>query len=441
MQNFTLKTLISALALIFIAGTAMADSDGNSHDGAEMVIAGNQDNISDIADRSTPDCNVISNPLGSGNGECVATAHFLGDVVLQDLTVAAVKEARLIAHKEDDARHAAEAAADAKKHADEDAADAAKHNDDAAAHAKKHDADDIADSDKHFAEDAADAAKHFDEDAADAARHFNGAPEDDARHAAEEAADKAKHAAAEAADAKKHADDEAADATKHAEDSTAHAKKHADDEAADATKHEDDTVADLVKHADEYILNDIYKGIASNKDEVEKVAKTSEQEDIKLGGRIDEETAARKGADTALGGRIDTERAESIERDVIVHNASIERDVNIQNASIERDVIVHNASVARDTALGRRINNNSSRIDDNSDAIEDAIALAAAMPDSWLSDKETFALAVGGGFSEGASAFGAITTFRFNQQFSGYAGGATTTDDTWSVKGGVRVGW
>jgi hypothetical protein len=83
---------------------------------------------------------------------------------------------------------------------------------------------------------------------------------------------------------------------------------------------------------------------------------------------IENEERDRQDADTALGDRITNEAA---------------------------------ASQARDDALGKRI-------DKNSEAIEDAIALSAAIPDSWLSDSENFALALGGGFTDGSSAFGGI---------------------------------
>jgi hypothetical protein len=93
------------------------------------------------------------------------------------------------------------------------------------------------------------------------------------------------------------------------------------------------------------------------------------------------------------------------------------------------------ARINADNALGRRI-------DKNSEAIEDAIALSAAIPDSWLSDSENFALALGGGFTDGSSAFGGIGTFRINKNLSAYGGGSTLTDGgTWAAKGGVRLGW
>lgn len=127
-----------------------------------------------------------------------------------------------------------------------------------------------------------------------------------------------------------------------------------------------------------------------------------------------------------------------------IFEAEQPRETTVKAAIEDNEVAIaheRTASVSRDNALGGRIDNNSSRIDENKEAIEDAIALAAAMPDSWLSDRETFAISVGGGFTEGAAAFGAISTFRFTEKLTGYAGGASTTDNTWSAKGGVRVGW
>ena len=103
-------------------------------------------------------------------------------------------------------------------------------------------------------------------------------------------------------------------------------------------------------------------------DNIDAEAKTRADADDVLQDNIDAEADTREAADTALGGRITNEAA---------------------------------ASRARDDALGKRI-------DKNSEAIEDAIALSAAIPDSWLSDSENFALALGGGFTDGSSAFGGI---------------------------------
>jgi hypothetical protein len=82
------------------------------------------------------------------------------------------------------------------------------------------------------------------------------------------------------------------------------------------------------------------------------------------------------------------------------------------------------------------------QIGKNTEAIEDNIALSAAIPDSWLSDSENFAISLGGGFTDGSSAIGAIGTFRINKNLSAYGGGSTLTDGgTWAAKGGVRLGW
>ncbi len=111
-------------------------------------------------------------------------------------------------------------------------------------------------------------------------------------------------------------------------------------------------------------------------------------------------------------------------------------DLKEEIANNTRDIITNDlASRARDDALGKRI-------DENSEAIDDAIALSAAIPDSWLSDSENFAIAVGGGFTDGSSAIGGIGTFRINKNLSAYGGGSTLTDGgTWAAKGGVRLGW
>ena len=146
---------------------------------------------------------------------------------------------------------------------------------------------------------------------------------------------------------------------------------------------------------------------------------------------IENEERDRKAADTALGGRIDTETTERKAADA-AEAATREAADTALGARITNEAA---ASRARDDALGKRI-------DQNSEAIEDAIALSAAIPDSWLSDSENFALALGGGFTDGSSAFGGIGTFRISKNLSAYGGGSTLTDGgTWAAKGGVRLGW
>ena len=143
------------------------------------------------------------------------------------------------------------------------------------------------------------------------------------------------------------------------------------------------------------------------------------------------EAATREAADTALGGRIDTETTERKAADAAEATAREAADTAL-GARITNEAA---ASRARDDALGKRI-------DENSEAIEDAIALSAAIPDSWLSDSENFALALGGGFTDGSSAFGGIGTFRISKNLSAYGGGSTLTNGgTWAAKGGIRLGW
>lgn len=70
------------------------------------------------------------------------------------------------------------------------------------------------------------------------------------------------------------------------------------------------------------------------------------------------------------------------------------------------------------------------------------IAIATAMPDAWLSDKESFAIAGGiGGFGD-ETALGFIAIGRIDQTWSLNAGlGADTEFKEFGWKAGVRAGW
>ena len=162
--------------------------------------------------------------------------------------------------------------------------------------------------------------------------------------------------------------------------------------------------ADETETTERRAADETEKAAREAADETEKAAReqADETETTERKAADETEKAAREAADNDLGDRITNEAA---------------------------------ASRARDDALGKRI-------DKNSEAIEDAIALSAAIPDSWLSDSESFAIAVGGGFTDGSTAFGGIGTFRLSKNLSAYGGGSTLTDGgTWAAKGGVRLGW
>jgi hypothetical protein len=165
-----------------------------------------------------------------------------------------------------------------------------------------------------------------------------------------------------------------------------------------------------------------------------------------LNSAIDAEKAAREAADTTET----TERKAADATEKAAREAADETEKAAREAADAAEAATREAA---DTALGARITNEaaasrarddalSDRIDENSEAIEDAIALSAAIPDSWLSDSENFAIAVGGGFTDGSSAIGAIGTFRINKNLSAYGGGSALADGgTWAAKGGIRLGW
>ena len=164
--------------------------------------------------------------------------------------------------------------------------------------------------------------------------------------------------------------------------------------------------------------------------------RTNSKEDLAQQLLHDRDEAARDlidtGQDTLIGnnkdaiGEWDPGNPETATRE------SVRKEIEKNDADIAKNRTDFEAA---DRALSRRI-------DKNSEAIEDAIALSAAIPDSWLSDSENFAIAVGGGFTDGSTAIGAIGTFRINKNLSAYGGGSTLTDGgTWAAKGGVRLGW
>lgn len=76
--------------------------------------------------------------------------------------------------------------------------------------------------------------------------------------------------------------------------------------------------------------------------------------------------------------------------------------------------------------------------------VSDALAVAAALSTpAWLETGERFSLSGGFGFSEGAAALGATGLMRFDKNWSGFVGGAVSTDDSdlWAGRAGVRLGW
>ena len=78
------------------------------------------------------------------------------------------------------------------------------------------------------------------------------------------------------------------------------------------------------------------------------------------------------------------------------------------------------------------------------EAQHDTAALAAALSTPvWLEAGEQFAISGGLGFSDGATALGATGLLRLDKNWSAFAGGAFSTDNSsfWSGKVGARVGW
>jgi hypothetical protein len=78
------------------------------------------------------------------------------------------------------------------------------------------------------------------------------------------------------------------------------------------------------------------------------------------------------------------------------------------------------------------------------DNTSDIMAISAALSTPvWLESGERFSVSGGLGFTEDSTAVGATGLMRFDKTFSGFAGGAVSTDDTdmWAGKLGVRAGW
>lgn len=75
--------------------------------------------------------------------------------------------------------------------------------------------------------------------------------------------------------------------------------------------------------------------------------------------------------------------------------------------------------------------------------VDKSLAVSAALSTPvWLGDSEKFAVSGGFGFSDDETAFGATGVMRFDKNWSGFAGGASSTDgDLWSARAGLRFGW
>jgi hypothetical protein len=81
---------------------------------------------------------------------------------------------------------------------------------------------------------------------------------------------------------------------------------------------------------------------------------------------------------------------------------------------------------------------------DAKDNTSDLMAISAALSTPvWLEHGENFAISGGLGFTDDATAVGATGLMRFDKNWSGFAGGAVSTDDKemWAGKAGVRLGW
>jgi hypothetical protein len=81
---------------------------------------------------------------------------------------------------------------------------------------------------------------------------------------------------------------------------------------------------------------------------------------------------------------------------------------------------------------------------DAKDNTSDLMAISAALSTPvWLESGERFSVSGGLGFTEDSTAVGATGLMRFDKTFSGFAGGAVSTDDTdmWAGKAGIRAGW
>lgn len=133
------------------------------------------------------------------------------------------------------------------------------------------------------------------------------------------------------------------------------------------------------------------------------------------------------------------------------HNQTTIRDN--ESASVRRDNDLGTridtesaASVRRDNALGNRISNNTTRIDENEQAIKDSLALSLAIPSDYVSPGKNASIAGGFGVTDGAQALGLTASFRFNTEITTYIGGSTLLDsdsgsNDWALKGGARYEW
>lgn len=150
---------------------------------------------------------------------------------------------------------------------------------------------------------------------------------------------------------------------------------------------------------------------------------------------IDSAILGYKSADSVFDNRIKTNKQNQLHTDTAQNKVigKNQRAITENAATIQTNAF---ASVARDEALGQRI-------DRNSKAIKNAIALSVAIPDSYLSPDANFSFAMGGGFTNGAHAFGAIGTLRFSDNVSAYGGGSAILGggNSWAAKGGMRLEW
>jgi hypothetical protein len=81
---------------------------------------------------------------------------------------------------------------------------------------------------------------------------------------------------------------------------------------------------------------------------------------------------------------------------------------------------------------------------DAKDNTSDLLAIGAALSTPiWLEAGEKFAISGGLGFTDDATAVGATGVYRLDKNWSGFAGGAVSTDDRdmWAGKAGFRAGF
>lgn len=117
--------------------------------------------------------------------------------------------------------------------------------------------------------------------------------------------------------------------------------------------------------------------------------------------------------------------------DVLTNGSSVSQ---IYNGGDYENGVAHFNGSADCSALRREME----------EATFNTAALAAALSTPvWLEADERFAISGGLGFSDGATALGATGIIRFDKNWSGFAGGAFSTDDSdlWAAKAGLRLGW